>query len=70
MPMLTTALIAGPNGPPRAVAHARREALHLCQDAPHVGHHVVPVDEDRLWALMSQRDVEHSALLGVVQQAA
>ena len=42
------------------------EAAHLGEDGVHLGHHVLPVDENRLVGAVPKRDVQDRTVLGAV----
>ena len=67
MPMLTTVRMRLPVVPSHdAGADAVAEGRHAVEHGVHLGDDVDPVDDQRRRARHAQRDVEHGAVLGVV----
>ena len=67
MPMLTTSVMRSPVWPRQAPLRTASEKARICsRTAHHLRHHVLAVDEDRPVGGVAQRDVQHRAVLGVV----
>ena len=67
MPILTMSVMRWPVWPRQApLAHGGDEPAHPVEHAVHVRHHVPAVDQDRPVAAVAQGDVQHRAVLGVV----
>ena len=55
---------------PRAAADAVREIRHPVEHGMDVGHHVLPVDDDRRASRRAQCHMQHRAILGMVDPVA
>ena len=49
---------------PIAAAHALREAGHFIQHGVYLGHHILPIHNDRLITRRTQRGMQHRAIFG------
>ena len=71
MPMLTTLRMRAPVWPrQRPLAHRLGEGDHAVEDGVHLGDDVDAADDERLARGLAQRDVQHRALLGRVDDVA